>query len=163
MNLNVKTVDSMQFFFDRVKEDPYFRYSDDPSVIAQYMVDRSPKLHELATILSSAEFVTNQKILLLTEFPLIAYLVTLFLSLLGVKTEWIRSVHSDEQRAEITADFCDPNSTTAALIGTYKLLGFGYNLQGSEARFIIIDVAILKTMGFLKKYIIMIFHWASCC
>lgn len=44
-----------------------------------------------------------------------------------VKTEWIRSVHSDEQRAEITADFCDPKSTTVALIGTYKLLGFGYH------------------------------------
>lgn len=133
-----------KFFFNRVR-DPHFRLPKDHGVIAQYMIDRSAKLQKLADILqlvlTSPDFEGRRKVLILAEFPLITCLVTLFLAALGIKVGYMHSAQKDKQRGEIVSDFNDPTSSTMALVGTYKLLGSGYNLQKTCHALVLLEPA----------------------
>lgn len=116
---------------------------ESPKATANYMANRAPKLATLAKIFlqvkTRPEFEGCRQLVIVCDWPMVSFVVTLFFLLLNVRCECIRASHEDEQRQKITNHFNNPEHPLRVLISIHKLIEFGENLQNNCNAIIIVE------------------------
>jgi superfamily II DNA/RNA helicase len=108
--------------------------------VAYYLASDAPKLWYLAKILQDEGVLQGPygkdgkrpgRMLVFCRYPLVMWLVEMFLDALGVPFTTIKSSMNMEQRTAAYGYFNDPNSDCAILLTTYIRAAYGLNLQAA--------------------------------
>ncbi|KAI9674034.1 MAG: hypothetical protein M1829_003877 [Trizodia sp. TS-e1964] len=121
------------WFLSNVKE-----HSDAPlpitalplkKTLALYMAGGSPKLRYLAKLLKKIVVEMDEQVILVTEWPMVAWFYEMFLELVGILFLSIRSAQTNEERSHALNRFNLPESDIKVLVTTYTNCAVGLNIQ----------------------------------
>lgn len=111
---------------------------------AAYLATECPRLRYLLRIfdvegLFAEASTTRPRFIVVCHWPIVAWLVEMFLRALGLRYVTIAAGSSMNDRTEAATNFNDPRSDCTVLLTTYNLGGLGLNLHTECSRVVLME------------------------
>lgn len=109
--------------------------TDSPLKLLSFFVQSSTKLGLLSQALLYYVVRRHEKMIIITDSPMTTWFVGLFVAILGIKAEWVRSAMNESGRTKAMNRF-EEEDDLRVLIGSAQLIGVGVNLQFCHNMFV---------------------------
>jgi SNF2 family DNA or RNA helicase len=130
-----------RWFVGQTKLDYGLPVPTDCQSIAEYLAAGSPKLAYLSLVLMEVVLEKKEKLIIFCEWPMVAWLVEMYLRMFGIPYLAIRSSTELNDRLVVMAQFNDLKDENLILVTTFRTCSLGINLQESCCNMVILEPA----------------------